>query len=67
MDSAMKKLQSSFSPINTYIDEALIPTCCNNLTTVLARHAEGGDLNSRFHILGSGVWVLRKTILTHRN
>jgi len=70
MDSAMNKLQSSFPHINTYIDEALIPACCNKLTAVFARHAEGGDVNPRVHILGSGVWVLRKTLLstlTHRN
>jgi hypothetical protein len=55
MDSAMNKLHLSFPHINTYIDEALIPACCNNLTTVFARHAEGGDENPRVHILGSGV------------
>jgi len=60
----MKKLQSSFPPTNTYIDEAPIPACCNNLTTVLSRHAEGGEVNPRVHILGSGVWVLRKTLLS---
>lgn len=64
VDSAVKKLQSSFPPVNTYIDEAIIPKCCNNCITVLARHAEGGDVNSRVLILGSGVWVLRKKLLS---
>jgi hypothetical protein len=52
------------STINTYSDETLMPRCCNDLTAVLPRHAVGGDLNTRVRTVGSGVWILRKTLLS---
>jgi hypothetical protein len=64
MNSAMNKSQSLLPPVNTYINEAVIPTCCNNLTAILSQRAECGDVNYRHRILGSGVWVLRKTLIS---
>jgi hypothetical protein len=51
------------STINTYSDETLMPMCCN-LTTVLPGHAVGRDVNTHVRIVGSGVWILRKTLLS---
>jgi hypothetical protein len=52
------------SPMNTYNDEALIPMCYNKVTAEHARHAVGGEVNTRVRIVVSGVWILRKTLLS---